>query len=120
MKNDNFVYFMRVTGMADSPVKIGYSWNPEERAKHYTLTSPYPLEIVYEMPGSATLEGRFHCYFTHLHSHHEWFRAAPELLEAIEELKAGTFDFDKLPTGKNHFRQVSARKTWANRQRAAA
>lgn len=118
MKREEFVYFMRPIG-GEGPVKIGYSWNPTARLALYSHWSPFPLEIALSIPGAAALEGKLHCHFAHLRTHHEWFRAAPELLQAMDELRAGTFDFSTLPAGKNQFRQASARKAYANRRRAA-
>lgn len=116
----DFVYFMRPIGVADAPVKIGCSATPAERAKTYSRTSPFPLEVVLAIPGDFALEGRLHCHFGHLRSHGEWFRPAPELLDLIEDLRSGMFDFDALPTGKNYIRQEATRQGWVTRRARCA
>lgn len=113
-----FVYFMRqISG--GGPVKIGHSYKPEARIYAYNTMSPYPLEIVALFPGDITIENRFHILFSHLRSHHEWFRSAPELEAVIADVQAGTFDADSLPTQKNRFRAEAAAKGWVARRRAA-
>lgn len=90
------VYFLRPI-RAEGPVKIGYSSRPRDRLATYAAWSPIPLEIAATTPGDVELEGRFHALFRARHSHLEWFHAAPEITRAIEEIRAGTFDFSILP-----------------------
>lgn len=90
------VYFLRPVG-ADGPVKIGTSAAPWHRLATYANWSPIPLEIAAEIEGGVTLERRFHAKFRHLHSHHEWFRASPDLTATIAALRAGRFDIASLP-----------------------
>jgi hypothetical protein len=94
-----WVYFLRAVGL-DGPVKIGCSVDPDARRDVYSKISPFPLEVVAKIPGSPSYEWRFHTRFVHLHSHHEWFHAAPELTAAIEQINAGTFDLETLPRAK--------------------
>lgn len=98
------VYFIRAVG-GGGPVKIGHSYAARQRLHHYTQWSPVPLEIVAEIEGDQRLEYRFHTMFEHLHSHHEWFRPAPELDAVIEQVRAGTFDIATLPTKKDGIRK---------------
>lgn len=94
------VYFLRPIGV-DGPIKIGCSMWPEERLTTIASWSPIPLELAARLPGNMKLEGRFHARFAEYHSHGEWFRACPDLLSAIERIRAGTFDLDELPvTGR--------------------
>lgn len=90
------VYFIRPVGR-DGPVKIGVSANPSLRLPIYMSWSPDLLELVATTPGDDKLERRFHARFAALHMHHEWFRADPELSEAIRQVQAGTFDVATLP-----------------------
>jgi hypothetical protein len=83
-----YVYFIRPVGM-DSPVKIGTSWDPESRLATLGTWSPLPLEIALKIPGGLDEEKYLHNHFAADHSHHEWFRASPELLSVMADLKAG-------------------------------
>jgi len=90
------VYFIKPIGM-DGPVKIGGSKLPTKRRDELEVWSPFPLEIVAELPGNLLVERQFHALFEHLHENREWFTAAPELIAVIEQIKAGTFDVASLP-----------------------
>jgi hypothetical protein len=94
-----YVYFMRPKGMA-GPVKIGHSFMPTERLLTYNAISPFPLEIVALYEGQRWVENQFHLLFEDLHSHHEWFRASPEIDAVIAQINAGTFDHAVLPMGR--------------------
>lgn len=98
-RKPTWVYFMRPVGF-EGPVKIGFSSLPEERLLTYAVISPLPLEIAARIPGGQSLEMRFHQRFAALHSHHEWFRASPELTRVIAEVAADAFDIDTLPPAK--------------------
>lgn len=84
----SYVYFIRMIDRL-GPIKIGYSWHPEERLKALAVWSPYELEIAATAGGEAILEAQVHNHFFDLHLHHEWFRPDARLLEAIEALRAG-------------------------------
>jgi hypothetical protein len=113
------VYFIKPVGM-DGPVKIGCSRWPESRRKSLCPWSPFPLEIVAEIEGDFDLERRFHAMFLADHSHHEWFRASPELLATIAAICAGTFDVATLPDGAKLKRNVLTPRKWTESQKAAA
>lgn len=100
------VYFLRPVGVP-GPVKIGWSVLPTERLRAYQSWSPIPLELVARTPGAEPLEARFHSHFAHLHSHGEWFHAAPELDAMILAINGGTFDAATLPeVGRRMHRKV--------------
>jgi hypothetical protein len=82
------VYFVKPVGMP-GPIKIGYSKSPMERMSGLMCWSPWPLEVVASVPGNRALEKNIHECFAHHHSHHEWFHAHPEILVAVEKIKAG-------------------------------
>lgn len=92
----SYVYFLRPTGHA-GPIKIGHSCVPYERLKAMMCWSPLPLELVAMTPGGDELEHRLHAAFAHLHSHGEWFNAAPELTAVVETILTGQFDPVGLP-----------------------
>lgn len=113
-----FVYFVRQIDAA-GPVKIGCSQRPEDRLNSFMAWAPYPLRIAAKIPGDEKLERRFHARFAHLHSHREWFRAAPELEATIEAIRLGVFDVDALPAP----RALTGRKNgngWTENARRSA
>lgn len=83
-----YIYFARCVGM-DGPIKIGCSSFPWQRVKTLSIWAPYPVELLHQMPGNYLIERRIHAYFADLHSHSEWFRVSPGLVNAIDRLKAG-------------------------------
>lgn len=83
-----FVYFVRMVDRV-GPIKIGYSWRPEERLKALVTWSPYELEIAATVFGEPALEAKVHNHFFDCHSHREWFHPHPRLLASIEALRAG-------------------------------
>lgn len=91
-----WVYFIKPIGM-DGPIKIGCSRNPDGRRDNLDTWSPFALEVVASIEGDHTLERRLHARFVSSHERREWFRATPDLLAAIEQIKAGTFDLEQLP-----------------------
>lgn len=93
------VYFIKPCGFR-GPIKIGCSMAPLKRAQSLRAWCPFPLEILATIPGDGKLERRFHSQFAHLHEGSEWFTAAPELIAAVEEIKAGTFDLSALPPAR--------------------
>ena len=111
------IYFLRAVG--HGPIKIGHSRDPEKRRRHYSMWTPYPLEIVATFPGDRGMESRFHLKFALLHSHHEWFHDAPELLACIDRINAGEFTMDELPTGPSRLRSETALQMWARRRARA-
>ena len=83
-----YVYFIKPIGF-DGPIKIGCSHMPIQRLLSIATWSPFPLEIIHQMPGGVRLEGNLHECFFDLHSHREWFHAKPRLLDFLRKLKAG-------------------------------
>lgn len=110
------VYFLRPVGM-DGPVKIGCSKCPLDRLDIYMQWAPFPLEVVATLPGDFKLEARFHAMFAASHSHHEWFKASPELTATIRAITDGTFDAGSLPDPK---RITGVRPQWSAESRLSA
>ncbi len=90
------VYFIRPIGM-DGPVKIGCSVSPDGRRVTLEAWSPFPLEIIAEIEGDLTTEGRFHALFAKHHANREWFNWSPKMAEVVASINAGTFDAATLP-----------------------
>lgn len=88
MNAPTFVYFIRPIGK-DGPVKIGCSELPVDRLSYLMSWSPVPLEVVATTPGDHKLERRIHGIFAADHSHREWFRCSPQLIEFIAKIAAG-------------------------------
>lgn len=86
-----WTYFFRpVVGGA---IKIGWSHWPAERMLSYACWSPFPLEMMGSVCGPHSEEQFLHDCFFEIHSHCEWFRETPFLVEIIQKiLAAGTVD----------------------------
>jgi hypothetical protein len=91
-----WVYFLRPVG-GEGPIKIGMTRSPQKRLIDYMRWSPVPLELVAKIQASQKMERQFHALFLHLHSHHEWFHAGPDLTAAMDAINAGSFDLATLP-----------------------
>lgn len=109
------VYFIKPIGM-DGPIKIGHSANPPKRMIDLGAWSPFPLELIGSVPGVLADESFFHDCFADLHSHREWFKPEPKLLDAIATvLAAGTIDVLRgrlVPTGKIRGRPRNYSPDW--------
>jgi len=79
-----YVYFIQ--GVNGGPIKIGYSLNPERRARD--LETADRLIVLACFPGDRYTEHKLHHRFSGLRLNGEWFRPGSELLEFIEEVKA--------------------------------
>lgn len=74
----NRVYFARL----GNRIKIGISYDPEERAKSLNA------ELLGHIEGDRDLEAKLHREFNDLRTRGEWFKAKMPLLERIEALLA--------------------------------
>jgi hypothetical protein len=115
------VYFIKPVGM-DGPVKIGISCVPESRLYSLTLWSPWPLEVIGSVVGSAEDETYLHDCFADHHLHHEWFNSSPKLRGAIETiLHAGTVDAIRGETDRvGNIRMKRKRFEWSPEARLRA
>jgi hypothetical protein len=91
-----FVYFIRPIGM-QGPIKIGSSMSPTGRRDTLSTWSPFPLEILAEMPGGFDVERRLHAKHYQSSIGREWFNWTPELQADIDAVIAGTFEVEALP-----------------------
>lgn len=81
------VYFMKPKGKK-GPIKIGCSNGPDQRLETLAAWSPYPLEIVGTVPGNFPDEGFLHSCLADHHLHREWFKAVPQVIEAMQKVLA--------------------------------
>lgn len=88
-----YTYFIRRSGA----IKIGHSGFPKGRIMALQVAFPEPLEVLAVIPNSIIDEPTAHHKFVHLRMRGEWFRAAPELLYFISQVKA---EADKMPKRK--------------------
>lgn len=92
------VYFIR----ADDAVKIGFSEIVGKRFSTIQSAHAVDLELLGTVPASGGTERSYHDRFAHLHIRGEWFRAEPELLDAIAADCAsyaplkGTLDYEEM------------------------
>lgn len=84
----SYVYFMRQIGTV-SPVKIGFSAQPEGRLRDMMAWSPEPLEIFWRTPGGRDLELNLHQSFARCHSHGEWFRPDAAMFLSLHKMVTG-------------------------------
>lgn len=75
---DGSVYFIRFRDL----VKIGYTTNLPRR-----MASLPHDEVLHVEPGTMADEKRCHLAFAHLRGRGEWFRAEPDLLGFIDDLR---------------------------------
>jgi hypothetical protein len=74
-----FVYFIRFRDR----VKIGYTTD----LPHRLAVLPHD-EVLHVQPGTRVHEKRCHAAFAHLRENGEWFRAEPDLMAFIDDLRA--------------------------------
>lgn len=83
LEMEGYVYFIQ--SIDGGPIKIGYSRNPQARAKG--LQGAMELRVLAQMSGGYKLEADMHNKFADLRVNGEWFSPAPELLVFIERIK---------------------------------
>jgi hypothetical protein len=110
------VYFIKPIGM-DGPIKIGSSCAPDQRRETLAFWSPFPLEIIAEVEGGGRLERQFHALFLPFHQRKEWFDPAPEIMAAVDQINAGTFDVSTLPAPIVLANVGRVPRSWTNEQR---
>ena len=86
-----YTYFVRRGDL----IKIGHSAVPKDRMTALQCNFPEPLEVLAIVSNTFIDEPTAHKKFDHLRVRGEWFRAAPDLLEFITQVKA---EADRAPT----------------------
>jgi Meiotically Up-regulated Gene 113 (MUG113) protein len=76
------VYFLNA--VSSGWIKIEYSKRPLKRVSGSNTFCPHELSLLKVIEGGYDIEKEMAPTFKHLRGHGEWFRAAPELLEAME------------------------------------
>lgn len=77
------VYFVRVADY----IKIGITLDIRKRLKTLEGQCPLLIECLAMVPGTREMEADLHRRFRPYHHRYEWFRADPELLDYITQLK---------------------------------
>lgn len=67
-------------------IKIGFSYNPQERLKSLQLGSPITLRVLATAPGGAARERAYHEQFAAMRVRGEWFERTPEIEFEIARL----------------------------------
>ena len=78
-----FTYFVR----DEDRIKIGFTIHPNKRMSSLQTGNYRELETIAVVPSYMAEEHETHERFAHLRERGEWFRAEPDLLEFIEDLK---------------------------------
>ena len=117
MTRPRTVYFAREQG-GHGLVKIGCTISLERRIRSLRSPRGERLDLAACFEGNKVLEARLHAAFLSSHFVGEWFLPAPELVEAIGAVRAGTFDCAKLPAPMRLPTSI-ARKPWTDEQRRA-
>jgi len=79
------IYFI---GPDDGPIKIGLSNAPLERLACFQIGSPVTLKIHALTKGDFAAEQAYHARFAAHRLHGEWFNPHPDILAAIDRLRA--------------------------------
>lgn len=82
----SMIYFIAPVGGGN--IKIGVTKNPQRRLRDLRNYSPLPLQTLACVPGNADDECKLHRMFFSAHSHGEWFRPSPEILNFIIHVNA--------------------------------
>jgi hypothetical protein len=82
-----FTYFIR----DEDQIKIGSSMNPEQRIKSIEMQSGRSVQRLAIVAMEVCDEFQTHQKFAHLRLRGEWFRAGPDLLEYIDQIKATVY-----------------------------
>jgi hypothetical protein len=84
-QREEFVYFFIVKSRGE--IKIGQSSDPDERRRKLQTGSAEKIETLHVTRGGKKVEEQWHRRFAHLRTGagREWFKADPELLDAIEQ-----------------------------------
>jgi predicted SprT family Zn-dependent metalloprotease len=76
------VYFLKA--VQSGWIKIGYSKQPKKRHGRCATDCPHEHRLMKVIEGGLDTEHEWHKRFSHLRGHGEWFKSAPDLLEAID------------------------------------
>ncbi len=90
------VYFAR---RADGigPIKVGASDSARSRVECLGKRMRVPLVLLTSCRGGNWKELQFHALYEPYHIGGEWFEPLPAILEAVEQVATGVFDWDRCP-----------------------
>lgn len=80
-RRNTFVYFARATS---GLIKIGYSQQPEGRAREFSRVFKEGVNILFTVPGNRIQEKGFHKRFRDSNAHGEWFYESDKLHEFLK------------------------------------
>ena len=86
---EGFVYFIWPVTEKHESIKIGFSIQPDYRLWTLNYCTPFQIEVAASAPGTRKTEQNVQDCFAHCHRWNEWFHPHPDLLGAIEKLRAG-------------------------------
>jgi hypothetical protein len=90
--SNNYVYFVRNPNTGE--VKIGRSYNPEDRIKDIEREAGCKLEVMIVLD-APDLEKELHARFTNQRTKGEWFKPDQEMLEFILAQKFAAYNPQK-------------------------
>lgn len=79
------IYFLRAG--PDGPVKIGWSSDPQKRAKLLQCGNPQGFELIRTLEAPRWAESWFHRHFASLAVGGEWFCYSPDMLAVATPLE---------------------------------
>lgn len=82
------VYFIEANGL----VKIGHTTDIIYRYRTIAATSPVPVTLIGQIPGTRADERQLHARFDAYRSHGEWFKKEGELSEFLSSSCGQTVD----------------------------
>lgn len=100
-----YIYFAR----QGAAIKIGRAVNIVNRLAQLNVGATEPIEMLAVVPAHQSVETLLHRHFKPMRIRGEWFQPHPELLAAIERVRAG-IDVAQVVV---ELRQQNARKTQA-------
>lgn len=85
---NSYIYFIQCQA-PDGPIKIGHARDVERRRSNLQMGCPYQLTVLacFPVDDAPAMEARLQDVWRDLHVRGEWYRAAPELLDAIASIE---------------------------------
>ena len=81
----SYVYLLQYSDT--SPIKIGYSQNPEARAAQMTASMKKKVYLVDKFPAGKPIEQLLHERFADFRLYGEWFEYSPNIIQCLQELR---------------------------------
>lgn len=84
------IYFIGTELRRGAAIKVGFSYNPEERLKQLQTATPERLRILATTPGTKDDEAKYHRRWRLRRQAGEWFTVGECIIDEIERLNAQT------------------------------